>query len=71
MFTALSTLRQLGLMKCISYRKKLHDRMTTMNIVLLEKLTVSQLAKYFPLPPFYITRRFITIYKRPRHFSIS
>jgi hypothetical protein len=37
--------------------------------VLLEKLTVTQLVKKFPA--FYGTRRFITVFTRSSHWSLS
>jgi len=43
--------------------------LTPWSIVLLEKLTGSQLVKKFPA--FYETRRFITAFTTARHLSIS
>jgi len=43
--------------------------LTTWSRVLLEKLMVTHLVKKFPV--FYGTRRFITIFTRDRHWSLS
>jgi len=45
------------------------NRSTTRIQVLLEKLTVTQLVKKFSA--FYGTRRFITVFTRARHWSLS
>jgi hypothetical protein len=43
--------------------------LTTLSRILLEKLTVAQLVKRFPV--FYGTQRFITVFTKVRHRSLS
>jgi hypothetical protein len=45
------------------------NKLTPWSIGLLEKLTVSQLVKKFPV--FYGTRRFVTAFTRAGHLSLS
>jgi len=45
------------------------SKITPCSRVLLEKLTVPQLVRKFPA--FYKTRRFITVFTRAHHFSLS
>jgi len=45
------------------------SKLTPQSRVLLEKLTGPQLVKKFPA--FYGTRRFITVFTRARHLSLS
>jgi hypothetical protein len=56
--------------KVIGECRKLHkEELPTVNRILLDELTVSQLVREFP--PFYGTRRFITMFRRTRHWSLS
>jgi hypothetical protein len=50
-------------------KNKTTNLLTPWSRVLPEKLTVPQLLKKFPA--FYATRRFITVYTRARHLSLS
>jgi hypothetical protein len=52
-----------------SYSKHRHNTLIPRNPVLLEKLTVTQPVKKFPT--FYRTPRFITVFNRTRHCSVS
>jgi len=55
-------------LKCMTLNPK-NNMHTIESIVLIEKLTVSQLVQNFPA--FYGTRRFITVFIRVRHLSLS
>jgi hypothetical protein len=50
-------------------QEKRIDELTPMSRVLLAKLTVTQLDKRFPA--IYGTRRFVIVFSRDRHWSVS
>ena len=55
--------------KCLTYLNSSYRYLTPWSRVLLEKLTVSQLVKKFPI--FYGTQRLITPFTRVHHLSLS
>jgi len=61
-------IRGLSLCDCVKKKRKKH-KLTMYNRVLLEKLLVTHLVKKFP--PFYGARRFITVFTRAHHWSLS